>query len=176
MNQRVKQLFWAFSAHKAKIDWNWVGEQLSSTELELFMKMDPVTRYHAFRVAQTALKLIESSPPSIDKGLLLKGALLHDMGKEQGDISVWDRVLFVAANTLFPRLSGRFAKAGQGSFLQNLRHGFYVHFEHPQKGARLAGRANLSPDLIKLIEDHHLPAKPDDPVELTILRQADEAN
>lgn len=173
--RRISQLLWALSAHLTDEDKNYILDSLSPLEVQLFFQMDIVTQWHALRVTHTAWKLAQDYS-GWDRNLLIKGALLHDIGKKAGDVSTWDRVLFVIVNTLTPRLGKKIAQEGRGSAVANLRHGFYIHYHHPAGGARLAELQGLDPCLVKLIREHHDPPQANEPIELTILREADELN
>ncbi len=89
---------------------------------------------HALNVAYTVLKLTHDKQPAV-KRLLVKSALLHDIGKIQGDISVADKVITVLADMFFPEIGRSWGQYGRGGSLANLRHAFYVYYYHPARGA-----------------------------------------
>jgi len=137
--------------------------------------MDIPTQFHSVRVARTALSL-KANYSSVDEYTLLKGALLHDIGKPAGHLTTILRSLIVLINRFNPNLALNLARPGRGNWWDNLRHGFYIQFQHPALGAEIASKAGVAPQVIYLIENHHRPAGVDDTIELNILREADNLN
>lgn len=78
-------------------DMKWVEEHLTSSELELFNKMQVMDKTHSVGVAR---RLLDVHPDS-DR-FAVAAALLHDVGKAQSCLGVMARV---AATILGPRTS-----------------------------------------------------------------------
>ncbi|MEW6697843.1 MAG: HD domain-containing protein [Bacillota bacterium] len=154
-------------------DIDFLKKHLSATELSLFFTMDLPTQTHCLRVARTCLKLLPQDP-QVNKELLLKAALLHDVGKPANLIKTKDKVLIVIMTTLAPQLYDKILRQKRfgGHFLQAAT----AHARHPSAGAAIARRANLHPEVVYLIENHHRLAVAGEPPELKILRQADALN
>ena len=117
---------------------------LNSMQLTLFRKLQPSEQWHAFLVYRT-LK---------DKGCtdanLLSAALLHDIGKILFPLNVWDRVMIVLANQIFPDQAKKWGgKSPQGFFKQ-----FVVAHQHADWGADLVSKTGASPELVDLILRH----------------------
>lgn len=150
MWQRVKQLWSALHAELTSEDYDFINQHLSPVEKELFLKCDLVTQKHCLRVANTALDLAQKEARSIDYLLLVKSALLHDIGKRKGDLNILYRVVTVIIFTLMPSLGRTMARKGKG-----LRHALYVYLYHPEEGAKLAKQADLDQEIINIIKYHH---------------------
>ena len=175
MVYRFKQFFSALSAQINKDDHQLIKEYLSAKEQDLFCAMDIPTQYHSIRVAKSAL-LLMNRYQEIDARSLLKGALLHDIGKPAGHLTTILRCLIVLTNRLNPNLAHNLARPGRGNWWANLRNGLYIHFNHPRLGGELAQKTGVDSQVITLIENHHWPAGSEDSVELVILREADNLN
>lgn len=87
-----------------------------------------------------------------DRDLLL-AALLHDVGKSEGRLRLWHRVLIVLIEALRPQLLDMLACEDPGSW----RYPFFIHQQHPELGATLAQAAGCSPITVELIRRHQEP-------------------
>ncbi|MDA8234795.1 MAG: HDIG domain-containing protein [Clostridia bacterium] len=175
MFKRIKQFYFGLTAEITKIDHDFLNVYLSPEERELFYNMDAATQFHSIRVAKTAQQLM-TRYPAVDKNLLLRVALLHDIGKPAGHLTTILRSLIVLINHFSPNFAHKLARPGRGNRWNNLRHGLYIQYNHPSIGGELAKKAGVDSQVVTLIEDHHRLAKPEDSIELTILRKADNLN
>lgn len=172
MLTRVRQVFCAFKARISQADRAFVERSLQPPEQALFWGMNLPDQRHALNVAYTARQMADGMT-GVDRRLLTKCALLHDVGKVYGDVSTADKILTVIAHRLAPRWAKQWGRAGRGSILQNLRHAFYVYFHHPARSAALLQQAGTDPSVAAIVAKHHAAPAQDDPPELAILRQAD---
>ena len=142
--------------------------RLNPREEQLFLRQSPADQRHAIAVFER-LRANGNEDPE-----LLQAALLHDVGKTDGRIRLWHRVVYVllgwATPSLLKTLSGsadRWAKP------------FSVLRGHEERGAELAGEAGADSRVVSLIAHHHKPlrsAKMDERALelLAALREADE--
>lgn len=170
---RIKQFWAAITARVTAEEAEWVDRNLSKQEAELFWRMNLPDRQHAIRVARTALTLAENVGSDIDRSLLLRAGLLHDVGKVKGDVSTMDKVLTVLGHKFAPRMMRSWGREGRGGRIDNLRHACYVYFHHPQRGADFLRQIGEEDELIELIRHHHRSPIEGDPVLLELLRKAD---
>ena len=171
---RAKQFWAAITAHITIEDSIWVNGILSPREASLFWRMNLPDQPHAIRVAQSALVLAQRVREDVDTELLLRGALLHDVGKVYGDVSTADKVITVIGHKFAPRMMRSWGREGRGSRLDNLRHACYVYFHHPRRSAEFLKEIGAEKELIELVFHHHEPMVHGERIELTLLRQAEE--
>ena len=172
--RRVSQFFHAISAQVTREDRafleQWLPEEPART---LFAAMTTADQCHALRTARTAEKLCSvSSKKAVDQRLLIRAALLHDVGRQKGDMGTMGKVLTVLLAAGFPHWSEKQSETSADDWLTTLLH---VHYHHPRIGAEKLRRIGLSAEA-DLIAQHHAPEAEDDPPELVFLRQADQQN
>ncbi|WP_048818163.1 HDIG domain-containing metalloprotein [Desulforamulus hydrothermalis] len=172
---RLKQFWHALFSQVGPEETAFIKKYLDAREQSLFWAMDRPTQTHCIRVARTCLNLLKNCQTlEVNQNILLKSALLHDLGKPARLIKTRDRVLIVILSTLAPALYQYIlqGKLGQGRFYRAAA----AHANHCLAGARRAEQAGLPPAVIYLIANHHRPEQAGDPPELTLLRQADALN
>lgn len=174
ITKRTRQFLRALTAKMKPADHALVHCWLDKTEELLFYDMDVAIQLHSINVARTLEKLLAGE--TVDKSLLFRAALLHDIGKVKGQFTVLDRVWYVLVRKVSRRLVRKIAKKGSSSWLGKLRNAFYIHIYHGELGAQLVLREGLCGELADLIRHHHDPARQSDSLELSLLRQADELN
>lgn len=170
MIQRVKQFYLAITARITPADREWVQENLPDKARELFYAMHPADQYHVLNVARTAMALWEKEPTG-DKKLLLRSALLHDVGKMRGDMDVFGKVWAVLLKHFLPALAQKLSLKGTGYF----GHIMYISYHHAQIGAEKLQHIGMVQEA-EIVRYHHAPPKENEPPELKLLRAADELN
>jgi predicted HD phosphohydrolase len=81
---------------------------------------------------------------------LLAAALLHDLGKADGRLSLAYRTLIIAANALGTRWVAHLALSEPRSW----RYSLYVHLHHAALGAVRLQKAGASAALVNLVATH----------------------
>ncbi len=175
MIQRIRQFYRALTAHISEADRQYIDRSIPEAAIPLFYQMHPADQYHALGVARTALQLVGSSDFPLDQSMLLRCALLHDVGRKKGDLDIWGKVFAVLATHYAPGLAKRIACATVSSFWDRPGHAIYVYFHHPEIGAAMLRDIGLYEEAA-IISRHHQPPAQGESVVLTILRQADEKN
>ncbi|MBO5245415.1 MAG: HD domain-containing protein [Selenomonadales bacterium] len=170
---RAKQFWAAITARVTTEDRAWVNDVLSPKEASLFWQMNLPDQQHAIRVARSAMELAKDAA-DVDRDLLLRAALLHDVGKVKGDVSTADKVLTVIGHKFAPRMMRSWGREGRGGRIDNLRHACYVYFYHPQRSADLLRKIDAEEELTELVLHHHDNMMSGERAELTLLRRADE--
>ena len=175
MFKRVKQVVAAVTATFTPEDQVFVSRYLNTAEQKLFFGMNLPDQRHVLNVAQTALQLAQHQQ-KIDINLLVKCALLHDVGKIKGDVSTIDKIITVMGHKLSPRYAKQWGRLGRGSKLDNIRHAFYIYFNHAERSAAMLKEIGVKTTIVKIIGKHHKAPADDDPLELVILRKSDDLN
>ena len=173
MFTRVKQLFAALTASISQQDRTFVNLYLSSKEQKLFWAMNLPDQRHVLNVAYTALHLAKQQKHHVDVVLLVRCALLHDVGRVKGDISTIDKIITVIGDYLFSNWMRKWGKQGRGGKISNLRHAFYVYFHHAAISAAMLRAIDESPEVVNIIAKHHKAPAENDPLELMLLRKSD---
>lgn len=180
MYRRVKQFFVALTAKMRTADHLVVKQNLSPMEAEAFYRMDINSQKHSVNVTLTCIRLAKTVP-DVNNRRLLRAALLHDVGKIAGDMGTIDRVLIVLVNRLAPGIAARLVKKGMcwartGDLLGGICHAFYINRHHAELGKQTAEALGVDSETVALIAAHHQPPADGEPVELTLLREADGLN
>lgn len=168
---RVRQFVRAVTARVTDEDRAYVASVLLEQAVPLFYAMHRADQRHALNVTRTAMALAderERDGARVNRALLERCALLHDVGRRRGDLDIFGKVACVLLVHVFPARSKRWADNGTSAMLR-------VYYHHPQIGAELLRGIGLFLEA-SIIERHHAPAQATDPIELTLLRAADEAN
>jgi hypothetical protein len=136
---------------------------LTPAQFALFQRMPRCDQRHCLDVFYTLHRAGHRDDA------LLRAALIHDVGKAGGRLTVWHRVAVVLMNALVPGWLQRLGARDRG-----WRAPFAVHVRHAGQGARWAAEAGCSADVVRLIRRHHS-SNPKDR-RLALLVWADERN
>lgn len=172
MLNRIKQVFAALTASITKKDREFVDLYLNFKAQKLFWAMNVPDQRHALNASYTALHLAEGQK-NVNAKLLVKCALLHDVGKVKGDVSTFDKIITVIGDLFLPNWARKWGKQGRGNKVSNLRHAFYIYFHHAEISAAMLKDIGECPELIEIIDKHHKAPAENDPLELTLLRKSD---
>jgi len=148
---RASQTFRVLLAKPRSEDLALVKEHLPPSLWELFHQISPADQAHGLRVLRSLLARDEKDPN------LLAAALLHDVGKSQVRLRLWERVLIVVASWLAP---GRIRRWGEGE-LTSWRRPFVIAVHHPAWGAEIIRQAGGSGELVTLVLRHQEDLPPD---------------
>lgn len=175
--QRVRQFFQAIFTRFDEADRRYVAWWLPEAELQqLFYGMALPDQVHALRTAYTAEKLLEEvtveEKKCVARRLLLRCALLHDVGRARGTLGTLGKTVAVLLHHFFPRWAKTRGEVPRGGTLSAM---LYVYFHHPQIGAAWLQQFGYEAEAA-IVARHHEPPAPGDSAELDLLRQADALN
>lgn len=165
--KRAKQFFRALTAEVSAEDGKYISAHLDGAEQKLFFAMSKVDQCHSLRTAYTIERLVIEDKQGVDKEFLIRCALLHDIGRVKGDMSIAGKIFAVLIVEFAPNFADKLERRGNRAI--------YIYRHHAEIGARKLQKLKLYREA-KIIAKHHSPPKPDDPKELKLLRLADEEN
>ena len=154
-----------------KADRQLAESYLEEAGLFLFNQMSYADQKHAVNVGRYLLSA-KVDTTGADLKLLIKAALLHDVGKVKGEISWWNRLIVGVIRRCFPKLRQKRAKRGE----KGLNHALYVDLTHPDRGAYMAQSLGIDSKVVSLIKHHHDPLNEQVSLELVLLQAADAKN
>lgn len=175
MLHRIKQFLAAVTARITPEDRQFAGSYLTPAEMALFWAMGVPEQRHSFNVAYRAGQLAAVGMDS-ERLLAVRSALLHDVGKKHGDMSIPDKVFTVLADRFCPRYARKWAHSGLSGFWGKRRQALYVYYYHAERGADLLKAAGTEAAVVEIVRRHHQPPLPEDCKVLLYLRQADSEN
>lgn len=160
---RIKQFYWALNSKIDKIDIEFINSILNDKELQLFNMLSTHEKKHSIKVAYDVQKICKDK--KVDSMLLLKAALLHDIGKVFAKLSLLDKSIMVLAHNIS---KGKIKKFSQYKKIN-------VYYNHGKLGSELLKDKGCNKQLLYLIENHDN-HKINNNIELEILRICDNRN
>lgn len=164
---RIFQLFRAVTARVTVDDGKYIAAHLNAEEQKIFFAMSVADQCHSLRTAYTIERLIIEDKRGIDREFLIRCALLHDVGRKAGDLTIRGKIFVVLVTNFAPKFAERLELNGNREL--------YVYHHHAELGAQKLQRIGLFKEA-KIIAKHHAKPKTDDPIELKLLRLADNEN
>lgn len=119
---------------------------LSPAERAIFSRLSEADRRHSVELATRLWRDGHDDP------LLLRAALLHDVGKAEAGIRLWHRVVVVLVNRFAPRLRGWLTATSVG-----WRQPFFAIWHHPVIGADRLQQVGAPAEVIWLVRHHECP-------------------
>lgn len=165
--RRIWQFVRAVTARITVEDGKYISAHLSAEEQKIFFAMSVADQAHSLRTAYTIERLIIEDKRGVDREFLIRCALLHDTGRRDGDLTIKGKIFVVLVTTFAPAFADRLEINGNRAL--------YVYHHHAELGAQRLQRMGLFKEA-KIIAKHHATPKPDDPLELKLLRLADNEN
>ena len=156
-------------------DIEFLRSHLSKQEQILFYRMPRFDQKHCINVAYAAEALAQHTAKASQK-MLVKVALLHDIGKVVDPPKLRFRVYAALYEMFLPFLANFLAKHGKKPKSSRLARSLYIKKEHGPIGTELLKELNWGEGPLFLIAHHHDAPQDKELPELTILRQADEEN
>ena len=140
---------------------------LNREEQKLFFAMSVADQYHCIRTAYTIERLIIQDKKNIDRELLIRCALLHDIGRRKGDMTTAKKIFAVLVTSFAPKFAKKLEREGNYTL--------HIYYHHAEIGAKKLQNVGLYRES-KIVAKHHSKPSPDDSQELKLLRIADEEN
>ncbi|MEG1411838.1 MAG: HD domain-containing protein [Terrisporobacter sp.] len=141
---------------------------LSTVEYNIFDSSYKYDKKHSIRVAKSVQKLsMERNLNNKEVNLLVKSALLHDVGKINSRITIIDRIALVLLNKILGE------KIKESNFKKVI-----VYYNHPEMSYNMLKNKINDEKLLYIIKNHHNNINSCDRYkeELSILIKCDEDN
>lgn len=174
MFRRIKQFILALDPKVTFSQTVYIQKILEKKHANLFFSMSQADQIHSLKVAETVERLLSKSRENMDKELLIRAALLHDIGKNKRYSDVWYKTACVLMDTFFKEYAQTVAIENTEKFF--LSKALYYYYNHPKIGAEKLRDVNNEEKLALLVEWHHDKSKQHLLLELKILQQADDLN
>ena len=165
--KRIMQFVRAVTARVTVEDGKYISAHLNAEEQKIFFAMSVADQAHSLRTAYKVERLVIEDKRGVDKEFLIRCALLHDTGRRAGDLMIRGKIFVVLVTKFAPKFAERLEINGNREL--------YIYHYHAEIGARQLQQIGLFKEA-KIISKHHAPPKPDDPLELKLLRLADNAS
>jgi putative nucleotidyltransferase with HDIG domain len=117
-----------------------LDDLLSPLERDLFWRLAPSDQRHSVAVMRYLRR------HGVDDRVLLRAALLHDVGKTSAPIQLWQRVVHVLARAWAPGVAAWLARTGIG-----WRRGFYALAHHERLGAEMLSQIGADLEVVRLV-------------------------
>lgn len=140
---RVKQFYSGLVAKVDDQDVIFLRTYLSEEEIQLFYKLAVYEQKHCVRVAREVKKLQEEQ--NIKSDLLVKAAILHDIGKVENRLNIFEKSLLVVLHKL---------TNGKMRFMSKSK-AVDTFYNHPDKGYEVLKKYGYDEKLLYLIKNHH---------------------
>lgn len=165
---RIKQFYWGIESLFVNDDFELLNKYLNKSELDLFMTLAKSERQHSIRVCNTAAEYIKcNNVLNIDKYIMCKCALLHDIGKSKIKLNIFYKSMIIILNKI---TCGKFLKYNRNKLIIN-------YYNHAQIGVELLQSIKQEDlDIINCIKYHHDENAKNDNKYLKILRICDNCN
>lgn len=164
---RIWQFVRAVTARVTVDDGKYIAAHLNADEQKIFFAMSVPDQCHSLRTAYTIERLVIEDKRGVDREFLIRCALLHDVGRKAGDLTTKGKIFVVLVTNFAPKFAERLELNGNRAL--------YVYHHHAELGAQKLQRIGLFKEA-KIIARHHAPPKANDPIELKLLRLADNEN
>jgi hypothetical protein len=130
---------------------------LPATAWPLFDAMPHNDQHHSLNVLHS-LRAADHGEPA-----LMQAALLHDVAKSTGGVTLFHRIAIVLIKVARPDWAARLTQTPAPD-RANLRYPFWALANHPQQGAEMAAAAGCDPLVVTLIRRHQEAGRAEDPL------------
>lgn len=148
--KRVKQFYVNVTDKMTEKDYDYAKEILNSKELELFMKLSKSEQKHSIRIAKDIEFIIDNNETDDEdilknRNLLVKSALLHDIGKITKRLNVIDKSIIVILNKL---TKGKLKNIEKSKKIQ-------CYYNHSSYGHEILKDMIEDEIILDIVKNHH---------------------
>ena len=150
---RVQQFIETFVARPTTEGLSLARQILTPQQMMIFNRLQGSEQAHAIRVLQQVEETCQAQGIETPADLRV-AALLHDVGKVQVPLRVWERVMIVLGKAILPEMAARWGNQFSNGSPRGVARPFVVAAHHPAWGADLAAEQGTSPRAVSLIRRH----------------------
>jgi putative nucleotidyltransferase with HDIG domain len=160
---RIKQFYWAMGSSISMLDIEFVKNKLTLSELDLFYRLSVSEQKHSIRVAYDVENMCMDM--GINPKILVKAALLHDIGKTYKRLNIIDKSIIVIVDNITRGSIKQFSSISK----------LDVYYNHAKIGYDILKKYINDNRLLYLVKNHHNDKIKGD-IQLNILRICDSIN
>lgn len=161
MPYRVRQFFNGLFAEVSEEDKKFVRTYLNDDEVKLFFSMSKVDQLHSIKVARQII--FDSMSEEVYDVRLIKGGLLHDVGKIGKGLNIFTKSILVIMNRVMPKFTKKLC------FLKSVD----AYYNHAQIALKFLPEEN---EYVRYLVSNHHNYKIQDDTKLKLLQKADSDN
>ena len=162
---RVKQFIWAAKSLLQDVDTTYVNNFLNSDEKKLFNKLKKPDKHHCIRVCKDAIDISKEKNMNVNR--VAKAALLHDIGKSEYSLNLFEKSAVVILNKL---TKGKLKKYDSFKVVD-------AYYNHSEKGANILKKLNVyDKEFLDTIRYHHNNKITNESKLLQVIRECDNKN
>jgi putative nucleotidyltransferase with HDIG domain len=148
--KRVKQFYINVTDLMSQEDYKYVQNNINKEEFKLFTKLSKSEQKHSVRIAKTIESdidnlVVDNQEIVNNKQLLIKVALLHDIGKIRKRLNVIDKSIIVILNKM---TKGELKKFKKSKKVQ-------CYYNHSEYSYEILKKIIDDELLLKIIKNHH---------------------
>lgn len=167
----LRRIFGGVNKRLSPADLEFVDSYLDDVGKFLFFQMAPIDQRHCVAVGREII--IEAGyQKNLNMIVLIKAALLHDIGKVEGEFNLVSRIAVAVIRRMMPSFREKWGIGFRGRGFK-IRYGLYVDRIHPDRGAYMAQIFGMEEAVVELIRKHHDPPYVGQSDPLTWLQLAD---
>lgn len=164
---RVKQFIWGFTSYLKKIDNQYIDIFLDKNEKQLFNRLKHNEKHHCIRVCKDAINIAKYKGNNIDIKRVGKAALLHDVGKSEYSLNLFQKSALVILNKM---TKGKLENYKNIKFID-------IYYNHAKKGADILKEFKVyDKEFLDSVRYHHYKEKFIDNQLLQIIKESDDKN
>ena len=140
---RIKQFYWSIIAQISADDISYFKKHLNEKEINLFNKLSVLDQKHSIKVAIDVENCLEIE--NIKNNILIKAALLHDIGKIKYKSNILNKTVMV----LLDKITKSKIKKYKNINMIN------IYYNHGELGYNILKEYGYDEKLLYLIKNHH---------------------
>lgn len=172
MKIEVKRFIKSINSKISIADEEFIRKYLNQQEQILFYRQRIADQRHSLDVSYYIIQNTMSIN-WINKDLIIKSALLHDIGKSYVFMPLWIRPIAVVMKRYTYKIYRTLYIKGKKPNARNFFKYFYAYEFHPEIAEKMLTEIGVESQVVKLISMHHEPPSNREPKELPLFRRAD---